>query len=211
VRRIAALAITLLVIAGCTSPSGVQPTPTLPVPAPLPTATLAGAPTAAPTGATPAPATETTMPGPLTLTSPSFADGASIPKQFTCDGDNVSPPLQWAGVPGAATSLALVVTDPDARGFVHWVVYDMDVSATGGIQAGWSTTADAAPQGENGFGDVGWGGPCPPSGTHRYLFRLLALDTILDLRAGPSADDVLTAAEGHVLGEVTLTGTYTRG
>jgi Raf kinase inhibitor-like YbhB/YbcL family protein len=113
-------------------------------------------------------------------------------------------------VPAEAQRLALIVTDPDARAFVHWVVYDLDVSATGGVQAGWSTTADAAPQGENGFGDVGWGGPCPPSGMHHYAFRLLALDASLDLRPGPSADDVLDAAEGHVLAEATLTGTYRR-
>lgn len=147
---------------------------------------------------------------PMTLTSPDFAEGGAIPTRFTCDGDNVSPTLEWAGVPDTAATLALVVTDPDAHGFVHWVVYDIDVSATGGIQAGWSTTADAAPQGQNGFGDIGWGGPCPPSGTHRYEFRLIALDTSLDLKAGPTADDVAAAAAGHILDEVTLTATYAR-
>ncbi len=150
------------------------------------------------------------MPVPMTLTSSAFADGGAIPKRFTCDGENVSPPLEWSGVPADATSLALVVRDPDAHDFVHWVVYDMDVSATGGLQVGWSTTADAAPQGTTGFGKVGWGGPCPPSGTHHYTFRLLALDAMLNLPAGPSADDVLAAAEGHVLGDATLTGTYRR-
>ena len=194
-----------LFVAGCASPSPPQPTATM----------LAGAasPSAAPTGgpptATPVPE-ESSVAGPFSLTSPAFADGAAIPKRFTCDGDNVSPPLEWAAAPAAALSLALIVTDPDARDFVHWVVYDMDVSATGGLQAGWSTTPDAAPQGRTSFGKVGWGGPCPPSGSHHYRFRLLALDTLLDLPAGPSADAVLSAAEGHVLGEATLTGTYRR-
>lgn len=151
------------------------------------------------------------MPETMTLISPDFADGAAIPRRFTCDGDDVSPPLEWTGVPGAAVSLALIVRDPDARDFVHWVVFDLDVSATGGVQAGWSTTANAAPQGRNGFGKVGYGGPCPPSGTHHYVFRLLALDARLALHGAPTADAVLAAAEGHVLGEASLTGTYRRG
>jgi Raf kinase inhibitor-like YbhB/YbcL family protein len=200
--RVPAIAfVTLLFVAACGSSSRTQPPP-------ITMAGASAAPATASARSTIAPAMETTMP--MTLTSPDFAEGGAIPTRFTCDGDNVSPTLEWAGVPDTAATLALVVTDPDAHGFVHWVVYDIDVSATGGIQAGWSTTADAAPQGQNGFGDIGWGGPCPPSGTHRYEFRLIALDTSLDLKAGPTADDVAAAAAGHILDEVTLTATYAR-
>ena len=147
----------------------------------------------------------------MTLTSGVFAEGEAIPKQFTCDGDNVSPSLAWAGLPAGTASLALIVHDPDAASdFVHWVVYDINPSAFQRVPIGWSGTSDAAAQGDNDRGDPGWTGPCPPSGTHHYVFRLLALDTTLQLRAGSTADDVNGAAAGHVLGEATLTGTYAR-
>jgi Raf kinase inhibitor-like YbhB/YbcL family protein len=101
--------------------------------------------------------------------------------------------------------------DPDASGFVHWVVFDMTASASGSLPAGWSKSPDAPPQGANGFGRVGYGGPCPPSGTHRYVFRLLALDTELALDGAPTASEVLDAAAGHTLAEARLTGTYRKG
>jgi len=147
----------------------------------------------------------------FTLTSPEFTDEGAIPRRFTCDADDVSPPLSWAAAPAGVVTLALVMDDPDAGGFVHWVVYNIDPSATGSLPAGWSTTPEAAPQGVNSFGKVGYGGPCPPSGTHRYAFRLLAIDQVLDLAAGPKAQAVLDAAAGHTLAETTLTGTYRRG
>jgi Raf kinase inhibitor-like YbhB/YbcL family protein len=147
----------------------------------------------------------------MTLTSSAFADGSPIPRRFTCDGANVSPPLAWTGTPSGTASLALIVHDPDAPSdFVHWVVYDINPATFDGLPEGWSGTSDAAPQGDNDRGDPAWTGPCPPSGTHHYVFRLLALDMTLQLRAGASADDVLGAAEGHILGEATLTGTYRR-
>lgn len=204
--RPGAVIVTLLFLAGCGSRSGSQAPPTIITAAATQTAAAASA----PASAAPASVTEGSMSAPMTISSPDFADGEAIPRQFSCDGDNVSPPIEWAGVPDGAISLALVVRDPDAHGFVHWVVYDMDPSATGGLQVGWSTTADAAPQGENGRGTIGWTGPCPPSGTHHYEFRLLALDALLNLPAGPSADDVLGAADGHTLGEATLNATYAR-
>jgi Raf kinase inhibitor-like YbhB/YbcL family protein len=147
----------------------------------------------------------------FTLTSPEFADGAEIPRRYTCEGDDVSPALSWSGAPGDAMALALIVDDPDASGFVHWVVFDMTASATGSLSAGWSKSPDAPPQGTNGFGRVGYGGPCPPSGTHRYVFRLLALGEALALSGAPTARQVLDAAAGHILGEASLTGTYARG
>jgi Raf kinase inhibitor-like YbhB/YbcL family protein len=151
------------------------------------------------------------MPDQLTLSSPEFDEGGAIPRRFTCDAADVSPPLSWSGAPEGTITLALVMDDPDAGGFVHWVVYNIDVSATGSLPAGWSATPEAAPQGVNSFGKVGYGGPCPPSGTHRYAFRLLALDQVLELAAGPKAQAVLDAAAGHTLAEATLTGTYRRG
>jgi len=101
--------------------------------------------------------------------------------------------------------------DPDASGFVHWVVFDMTASASGSLSAGWSRSPDAPPQGTNSFGRVGYGGPCPPGGTHRYVFRLLALGELLALSGAPTAQQVLDAAAGHILGEARLTGTYKRG
>lgn len=154
---------------------------------------------------------EASSAGGLVLTSTEFGAGGTIPARYTCDGDDVSPPLAWEGAPPETQSLVLVIDDPDARGFVHWVVFDMTASATGSIPTGWSKSADASPQGTNGFGRVGYAGPCPPSGSHRYVFRLLALRTVLALQGAPRADEVLAAAEGHVLAEATLTATYRRG
>ena len=101
--------------------------------------------------------------------------------------------------------------DPDAGGFVHWVVFDMTASASGSLPTGWSRSPDASPQGTNAFGRVGYGGPCPPSGTHRYDFRLLALGQELALAGAPTAQQVLDAAAGHIVGEARLTGTYRKG
>jgi Raf kinase inhibitor-like YbhB/YbcL family protein len=147
----------------------------------------------------------------FTLTSPAFVEGDAIPRQHSCDGQNASPPLSWDGAPGEAVSLALVMDDPDAGGFVHWVVFNVDASASGSLPAGLAVSPDSPPQGRNSFGRVGYGGPCPPSGSHRYAFRLLALDTMLPLAGTPSAADLLGAADGHVLAEARLTGTYRRG
>jgi hypothetical protein len=147
--------------------------------------------------------------GSLSLNSPEFNDDGAIPGQYTCDGDDVSPPLEWSGAPPESAALALIMDDPDARGFVHWVAFDVPASASGSLPAGWSSTAES-PQGTNSFGRVGYGGPCPPSGTHRYVFRLLALDAPLELSGSPTADDVRDAASGHVLAEASLTGTYRR-
>jgi Raf kinase inhibitor-like YbhB/YbcL family protein len=147
----------------------------------------------------------------FTLTSPDFPAGGPIPARFTCDGDDESPALEWAGAPAETETLALIVDDPDARGFVHWVAFDLTGSTSGGLPRGVSASPDAPPQGRNDFRRVGWAGPCPPSGTHHYRFRLLALDTTLGLAGTPTADEVLQAAEGHVLGQAELIGTYRRG
>jgi Raf kinase inhibitor-like YbhB/YbcL family protein len=193
-----AFALLTVVISGCASPAAT----------PTPSAQTA-------TQASPSPSivasqsVESTMP--FKLTSTAFAEGGAIPRKFTCDGPNVSPALKWEGAPDDTASLALIVDDPDARGFIHWVVFNMTASQTGALAEGVSASPDAPPQGRNGFGNVGWGGPCPPSGTHHYRFTLLALDLAIDQGGAPKADDVRRAAEGHVLDQAVLTGTYKRG
>jgi len=148
-------------------------------------------------------------PQPFRLASAAFVDGSSIPRRHSCDGADASPPLTWSGVPAGTVALALIVDDPDAAGFVHWVAYDIDPS-TPGLPAGVPGSATSPAQGRNGFGRVGYGGPCPPGGTHHYVFRLLALDARLPLNGTPRAGDVLAVASGHVLGEARLIGTYRR-
>ena len=154
---------------------------------------------------------ESTMATPVmfTLTSTAFADGGAIPRKYTCDAADVSPPLAWAGAPAGTAAYALLVTDPDARGFVHWVAVDIPGSATG-LAEGATGTAAAGLEGRTDFGRTGWGGPCPPSGTHRYVFELYALTAPLGLAVRPSADEVRRALAGRTLGKATLIGTYQR-
>jgi Raf kinase inhibitor-like YbhB/YbcL family protein len=144
------------------------------------------------------------------LTSAAFAEGGTIPREFSCDGSNVSPPLAWTGVPSGAGALVLFVDDPDARGFVHWIVLDLP-PGDGELPKGVQASAATPLQGRNGMGDTGWGGPCPPSGTHHYHFTLTAIGAPLGLGGGASADDVRAALDrATVLGTATLTATYTR-
>ena len=153
----------------------------------------------------------------FSLTSDAFSDGESIPARFTCDGDNLSPILKWQGAPDDTQSFALIMDDPDAPGgtYTHWVIYNIRPQANGlpeGVEvAGQPGNGEGGLQGENDFGDNGYGGPCPPGGNpHHYNFRLYALDGRLDLEAGASKGDLLNAMEGRTLGEATLTGTYKR-
>ncbi|HYK95818.1 MAG TPA: YbhB/YbcL family Raf kinase inhibitor-like protein [Candidatus Binatus sp.] len=154
---------------------------------------------------------ETTPAGTFTLTSSAFKEGGAIPRTYACDGQDTSPPLEWTGAPDGAAFLALVMTDPDAGGFVHWVFFNVEATASGGIPTGFSASPDGPAQGRNSFGKAGYGGPCPPSGTHHYVFRFIALDAALALTGTPSASQVLDAARGHTLGETKLTGTYRKG
>jgi Raf kinase inhibitor-like YbhB/YbcL family protein len=163
-------------------------------------------------------------PLPTGAAAPGFAFGAggvtegeAVDSRLTCDGEDVSPALAWEGVPDASAELALVMEDPDAPGgtFTHWLVYGLDPGETAlpeGVPEG--DTVAGPPslrQGENDFGTVGYGGPCPPGGeTHRYVFRLLALDEALGLEGGASRDELLDAIEGHVVAEATLTAPYSR-
>ncbi len=151
----------------------------------------------------------------FTLKSPAFAYGGAVPKRYTCDGEDRSPPLRWQGVPEGTGALLLYVFDPDAPvgTFVHWVAYDLPPDRNG-LPEGVPKTPEAMgfKQATNDFRRVGYGGPCPPRGhgSHRYFFRLYALDGPLGLAPGRPAREVLKAAEGHVLGEAEWMGTYTR-
>jgi Raf kinase inhibitor-like YbhB/YbcL family protein len=153
----------------------------------------------------------------MELTSKAFGAGGEIPRRHTCDGDDVSPPLQWHGVPAGTASLVLIVDDPDApdpaapqRTWVHWVVYDLPPAA-GGLPEGARPLPPGAHEGLNDWNRRGWGGPCPPIGRHRYFFKLYALD-VPTLPAGPRPTKaaVEQAMQGHVLASAELVGTYRR-
>lgn len=148
------------------------------------------------------------------LTSSAFGQGQPIPADYTCTGAGQSPPLQWTDPPTGTQRLALVVEDPDAPGgtFIHWVLYNIP-GTTRTLAAAQPTTAalpDGSRQGRNGSGGTGYTGPCPPGGTHHYIFHLYALDTALDLPDGATNEQLLKAADGHVLGQVKLMGTYSK-
>lgn len=145
----------------------------------------------------------------FTLTSTSFGEGGAIPVRHSCDGTNISPALAWQGAPQGTVSFALIVDDPDARGFIHWVVYDIPGATAGSLPEGIRPT-DGPPQGRNDFGRTGYGGPCPPGGTHHYRFTLWALSSRLGVSGTPSAAEVRTALTTRILGQTALTGTYTR-
>jgi Raf kinase inhibitor-like YbhB/YbcL family protein len=153
----------------------------------------------------------------LTITSPAFPPNGAIPNKHTCEGDDVSPALEWSGVPDRARSLALIVDDPDAPDpaapkmvYVHWVVYDIPTSAQGlpeGMSA--SRLPKGAREGKNDWKRLGYGGPCPPIGRHRYFFKLYALDTTLDsLTSGATKTELEAAMRGHVIERAELVGTY---
>ncbi len=148
----------------------------------------------------------------ITLESSVFDDRQRIPTKYTGEGDNVSPPLRWNGVPDGAVQLALICDDPDApreEPFVHWVLYGIPPE-TDRLEEG---SADGAIEGRNDFGDRGWGGPMPPEGhgTHHYRFRIYALDTDLQIPEPVTKQQLVEAMGSHVLDEGELVGTYSRG
>jgi Raf kinase inhibitor-like YbhB/YbcL family protein len=150
----------------------------------------------------------------LKITSTAFEDGDMIPKNYTCDGDNVSPELSWSGAPAETKSFSIICDDPDApvRIWVHWVVYNIPGNSKG-IAEAVSTDKklnNGTLQGLNDFGMTGYGGPCPPRGTHRYFFKVYALDTALTIQEDVTKDVLLASMEGHVLAEGELMGRYSR-
>ena len=150
----------------------------------------------------------------MKLTSSAFSEGGELPPKYTCDGENVSPPLSWTAVPPAARSLALIVEDPDTAygAFAHWVLYHLPPGDGSLSEAVPQTPAlrDGAMQGKNDFGRAGYGGPCPPSGTHRYFFRLYALDSHLQIREGATREHVDAGMRGHIIAKAALMGRYGR-
>jgi len=145
----------------------------------------------------------------LHISSPAFADGGAIPKKYTCDGQNIAPPLEWSGLPKESKTVAIVCEDPDAPSgtFTHWVVYDLPAT-TRSLREG----ASVGKAGVNDFGKAGFGGPCPPKKdhAHHYHFHMYALDVDSLGPAGLSKGDVREAMSGHVLAEGELTGVYKR-
>ncbi len=150
----------------------------------------------------------------FTIHSSAFEEGGSIPARYTCDGEDLSPPLQWSGVPQGARSLALIVDDPDAPDpaaprmvWVHWVLYNLPADSTG-LPEGVAHLPSGTLEGLNDWKRTGYGGPCPPIGRHRYFFKLYALDTELPDLGTPTKARLLEAMKGHVVGEAVLMGTY---
>jgi Raf kinase inhibitor-like YbhB/YbcL family protein len=150
----------------------------------------------------------------IKITSSAFQDAGLIPSKYTCDGADVSPPLQWDSVPEDTKSIAVICDDPDAPmgTFVHWVLFNLSAEIrklTENVPAD-ETLPNGAKQGTTDFGRTGYGGPCPPSGTHRYYFKVYALNSEIDSPAGARKPDLLRAMEGHILAQGQLLGKYKR-
>lgn len=145
----------------------------------------------------------------MRILSPVFADHGTIPTEYTCDGEDISPPLIFENVPEDAQSLTLIVEDPDAPGktWVHWVVVNIDPTVTKVLED--SIPRDGM-EAMTDFGHTGWGGPCPPSGPHKYLFKLYALDTTLDVTEDITRAEVEQAMERHIIEKAELVGIYSR-
>jgi len=150
----------------------------------------------------------------IKLTSKALNEGQASPRGYTCDGANVSPPLEWTGVPKSAKTLAIVADDPDAPAgtWVHWVLYNLPSDVIGMVEntPPIETLSGGGMQGTNDFQKIGYGGPCPPRGSHRYFFKIYALDSELPLKPGASKVDLEPAMEGHIISQGQLIGTYRR-
>ena len=145
----------------------------------------------------------------MNISSAAFKEGASIPSKYTCDGADTSPPLAFGAIPNGAKTLALIMDDPDAPGgtFDHWIVWNIPPNTTA-IGEGKSPQGVSA---RNGFGKSGYGGPCPPSGEHRYYFKVYALDATLNLPPSSSKSDLENAMKGHTVAQAQMMGRYKRG
>jgi Raf kinase inhibitor-like YbhB/YbcL family protein len=216
--------ILVLICTGCGTKSTPSPTE---VPTKIPTATPVPAEESALSPATPAeptiapptkiPPTEESLATeeiPFELTSMEFNYEEPIPIKFSCDGANISPPLQWGDPPEGTLSFALIFDDPDAPAgiWVHWVLYNIPAEARALSEAipSEAELPDGSRHGLNSFGRMDYGGPCPPGGPHRYFFKLYALDVMLDLEPGADKEILLQAMEGHILAQAELMGTYAR-
>lgn len=153
----------------------------------------------------------------MTITSSAFDDQGSIPKVYTCEGRDVSPPLAWRGVPAGAKSLVLIVDDPDAPDpaaprmtWVHWLLYNLPASSSG-LAEGVQSLPAGALDGLNDWKRTGYGGPCPPIGRHRYFHKLYALDAVLPDLGKPNKKTLEQAMQGHIIAQAQLLGTYQKG
>ncbi len=214
-RRFAIILLSALLLAACATPKTngtpamaqpVENQSTLPSP---PEATT----TSAETDAQPVSEDETMT---FELTSPAFAPGAAIPKKYTCKGDDISPPLSWGDPPARTKSLALIMDDPDAPAgtWVHWILFNIPADQRS-LEENLLITAQKQDSGTISVGSNSWkraayGGPCPPSGTHRYFFKLYALDTTINLPAGATKQELLDAMQGHILAQTELMGTFSK-
>jgi len=152
--------------------------------------------------------------GTMKLTSPAFEENGMIPVKYTCDGPDVSPPLKWGAIPSGTKSLALICDDPDAPAgtWVHWVYYDIPATKEG-LPENVMPDEHPSPGGTHGTNDfrrIGYGGPCPPGGTHRYYFKLYALNIMMNLSPGITKKELLKAMENHIIGRAQLMGRYRR-
>ena len=156
--------------------------------------------------------TEGGEPMTIKITSTAFEDNGMIPAKYTCQGQDISPPLKWEAVPEGTVSIALICDDPDAPmgTFVHWVLYNLPGNTNELAEdiPREKTLPNGAKQGMTDFGRVGYGGPCPPSGTHRYFFKIYALDAKLDLPDGAGKSQLVQAMEGHIIAQGQLIGKY---
>ena len=150
----------------------------------------------------------------ITLTSTAFTDGGTIPKDYTCDGRDISPPLAWDKIPEGTKSLSVICDDPDAPvgTWVHWVLFNIPATINELPQSmpKDKDLKNGARHGMNDFRKLGYGGPCPPGGTHRYYFKIYALDVVLSQESGLTKDELLSAMKGHILAEGQLMGRYKR-
>lgn len=150
----------------------------------------------------------------MKIESSVLKEGGMIPEKYTCDGDDISPPVSWSDIPQSSVSLALICDDPDAPAgtWVHWVIFNIPAQTSGlkEFVPAERKLPDGSLQGTNDFRKIGYGGPCPPSGTHRYYFKLYALDTKLELDAGATKWQLVQVMKGHILAEAQLMGKYKR-
>lgn len=186
-----------LLVAGCDADDGRE----LPPPGPDQTASILTTQVEAVTE------TEPEVFQPFTLVAP-WGEGQAIPPEYTCEGGDRVPAISWSGAPEGTIELALVLTDLDADGFVHWVAFGLDPGGTGIPDGG---VPEGTPQATNDFGVVGYSGPCPPSGTHTYLLELYAVGQQLELTDGATAQDVLVAVNAASMGLTSISATFTAG
>lgn len=145
----------------------------------------------------------------MTISSPSFLNNKEIPQKYTCDGADVNPAFEFHVIPPDSKSLAIIMEDNDSnpKGFTHWSVFDIDPNQS---MLEENTVPNLSTEGTNSFGNIGYNGPCPNSGTHHYVFKLFALDTALGLERGVKKEEILSKIQGHILDEAEIVGTYKR-